>query len=289
MRRRTFAAGALALATTGAGAGAAEPPWIDAHAEVFVRGLASGAFARHAPSYDASWETLLGLAADNGVGRAVIHQPWFLGYDNDYLFKALRAEPGRLRGVPWISPSLPVTDDDWETLQAIGVRGLRFPIWRLPTPDWPYYEAMLAEAQKRDWPIHLYVESGRLPSILPRLLDQGHRVVLPHFGMLDRKLGPLRDPGFELLLEKAATRRVWVVLSGAYRVGTERAQPAAPLLLSAFGADRLMWGSDWPHADNNLDRVKTYRETLRWLEQWVPDEATRRTILIDTPAKLYGF
>jgi predicted TIM-barrel fold metal-dependent hydrolase len=276
----------VAVAAT---ARAAEPLWIDAHAHVFVRGLKLAVDARYAPNYDASWQTLLALAEANGVRRSVILQPSFLGYDNSYLFGALRAEPGRFRGVPWISPSVEISAADWEEMARIGVKGLRFPIFGFPTPQWPAYRDMLAEALKRDWPIHLYVESKRLPDMLPVLLDGGHKVVIPHFGMFDRTLGPVRDPGFELLLAKASTGRVWVVLSGAYRVGPERARPAAPLLLAAFGADRLMWGSDWPHTDTGLDRVTTYPKTLQSLDEWVPDAAARQKILVDTPAKLYGF
>ena len=88
---------------------------------------------------------MLDLAAKNGVGRAVILQPSFLGYDNSYLFEALRAEPNRLRGVPWVSPSIKVGPDDWEGLARIGVRGLRLPIYGLPTPVWSYYDDMLAK------------------------------------------------------------------------------------------------------------------------------------------------
>ena len=288
--RRTFLLSTLLSTTLAAStARAADPAWIDAHAHVFTRGLKLSIAARYAPDYDASWQTLLALAEKNGVGRAVILQPSFLGYDNSYLFSALRAEPGRLRGVPWISPSVETTADDWEEMTRIGVKGLRFPIFGLPNPQWSAYRDMLAEALKRDWPIHLHVEGKRLPDMLPMLLDDGHKVVIPHFGMFDRKLGPLRDPGFELLLQKASTGRIWVVLSGAYRVGLERARPAGPLLLSSFGPDRLMWGSDWPHIDTDLDRVTTYSKTLQLLEELVPDAATRQKILVDTPARLYGF
>ena len=286
LSRRTLIASSLAVAST---ARAAAPAWIDAHTHVFMRGLTPATNARYAPDYDASWQTLLALADNNGVGRAVILQPSFLGYDNSYLVGALKAEPGRLRGVPWISPSVDTSADEWEEMARIGVRGLRFPIFGLPTPQWSAYRDMLAEAIKRDWPIHLYVESKRLPEMLPLLLDGGHRVVIPHFGMFDRTLGPLRDPGFELLLEKARTGRVWVVLSGAYRVGLERARPAAPLLLAAFGPDRLLWGSYWPHTDTGLDRATTYPKTLQWFEEWVPDAATRQKIMVDTPTALYGF
>jgi predicted TIM-barrel fold metal-dependent hydrolase len=289
MKRRRFTAAALAAAATAATAQAAEPAWIDTHTHVFVRGLAMAIDARYRPDYEASWETLLALAEKNGVGCAVILQPSFLGFDNEYLFTALRAQPNRFRGVPWISPSVKVTADDWEHLAKLGVRGLRFPIYGLPTPQWSYYKDMLAEAQTRDWPIHLYVESARLPEILPVLLDGGNKVVIPLYGMFDRTLGPARDPGFKALLESAPSRNVWVVMSGAYRVGPERARSTTPMLLDAFGPERLMWGSDWPHTDTGLNRVTTYPQTLRWFEEWVPDAATRRTILVDTPAKLYGF
>lgn len=290
--RRAFVSGALAVAAARpahAQEKEKEKPWIDAHAHVFARGLKSYVGARYVPDYDAPWQTLLALAGQNGVGRAVILQPSFLGFDNSYLMEALKAEPGRLRGVPWISPSVETSAEQWEEMARLGVRGLRFPIFRLPAPHWPAYDGMLAEALKRDWPIHLYVEGRRLPSMLSQLLDAGHKLVIPHFGMFDRSLGPLRDPGFELLLQKAGTGRIWVVLSGAYRVGLERARPAAPLLLAAFGPDRLMWGSDWPHTDTDLDRTTTYPKTLQWLEEWVPDAAMRHKILVDTPAKLYGF
>lgn len=286
LSRRALAAGVLAAALP---ARAALPPWIDAHSHVFVRGLKLAVDARNEPSYDASWQTLLELAERNGVGRAVILQPSFLGFDNSYLLGALKAEPARLRGVPWISPSVETSPAEWEEMARLGVRGLRFPLYGLPTPHWPAYRDMLGEALKRDWPIHLHVESKRLPDMLPMLLDGGHKVVIPHYGMFDRTLGPVRDPGFRVLLDNARTERVWVVMSGAYRVGPERTRAAAPMLLEAFGPQRLMWAGDWPHTDTGLDRVTTYPKTLKSFEDWVPDETARRTILLDTPAKLYGF
>ncbi len=285
--RRAFTASALATVATPLSA--AGPVPVDAHTHAFVRGLKTTIDARYVPTYDASWQTLLALAEKNGLGHAVLLQPSFLGFDNSYLFEALRTEPGRFRGVPWVSPSIEVTAGDWENLAQIGVRGLRFPIYGLPAPQWAAYHDMLGEALKRDWPIHLYVESQRLPEILPILLDGGHKVVIPHYGMFDRTLGPMRDPGFKALLDSARTERVWVVMCGAYRVGPERARAATPMLLDAFGPARLMWGSDWPHTDTNLDRVKTYPLTLKWFDEWVPDETVRRTILRDTPSKLYGF
>ncbi|HTB37993.1 MAG TPA: hypothetical protein VK777_12945, partial [Reyranella sp.] len=85
--RRTFLLSSATLAASSARA--AEPAWVDAHTHVFTRGLKLAVDARYAPNYDASWQTLLALAEKNGVGRAVILQPSFLGYDNSYLFSVL--------------------------------------------------------------------------------------------------------------------------------------------------------------------------------------------------------
>ena len=49
-----------------------------------------------------------------------------------------------------------------------------------------------------------------------------------------------------------------------------------------------MWGSDWPHPTER-DTKPDDAVLLDLLQEWVPDEATRRKILVDNPAKLYGF
>ncbi len=287
--RRALNATAAALAGS-AIAGklqAAEPARVDSHTHVFVRGLPHTANARYVPDYDASYQELLAIADGNGIGRIVIEQPSFLGFDNSYLLGALKAQPERFRGVPWIAPRTSAAE--WDEMARLGVRGLRFPILGLPTPNWADYKETFAEAKRRDWLLDLYVECRRLPEILPVLLESGVKVIVPHFGMFDPKLGPVRDPGFKALLESAKTGRVYVKLCGAYRVGLEGAREAAPLLLAAFGADRLVWASDWPHTSTDLDRRTTYPKTLRWLADWVPDDATRRKILVDTPHRIYGF
>ena len=51
--------------------------------------------------------------------------------------------------------------------------------------------------------------------------------------------------------------------------------------------DRIVWGTDWPFL-SHLDAV-TYPQVLQLFETWVPDEATQRRILVENPAKLFGF
>jgi predicted TIM-barrel fold metal-dependent hydrolase len=55
----------------------------------------------------------------------------------------------------------------------------------------------------------------------------------------------------------------------------------------AAAPERVVWGSDWPHPTENEKPDDAVLFDL--LSEWAPDDATRRRILVDNPAKLYGF
>lgn len=288
--RREFNVAAVGLGTSvlrTQRASAAESLLVDSHTHTFISGLPLAADARYVPDYDASYQRLLATADRNGIGRVVIAQPSFLGYDNSYLLGALAAQPHRLRGVPWIEPRTPTRQ--WDEMSRLGVVGLRFPIRGLPSPNWADYSETFAEAKHRGWHLHLYVESERLPQILPIMLKSGANVVIPHMGMFDPKLGPKKDAGFKAMIDSAKTGRVYVMLSAPYRTSVAGAREAVPMLLDAFGPDRLVWGSDWPHTNTDLDRVTTYPQMQQALTEWVPDPAARHKILVDTPTRLFRF
>ena len=134
------------------------------------------------------------------------------------------------------------------------------------------------------------VASG-LQSVIDPLMAAEVDVVVDHFGRPDAKLG-VDDPGFRYLLTLGATRKVWVKLSGAYRNGSAGrgeaiALAAVPLLRSAFGLDRLLWGSDWPHT--LFEKTVDYTTQRALLDSWLPSEADRAVVLEDTPAALFRF
>ena len=81
-------------------------------------------------------------------------------------------------------------------------------------------------------------------------------------------------------------------LSGSYRNGANGrgeviADTTVPLLLNAFGASRLLWGSDWPHTQ--FERVTNYGAARAQLDRWITSPAARSAILRTTPAALYNF
>jgi predicted TIM-barrel fold metal-dependent hydrolase len=128
-------------------------------------------------------------------------------------------------------------------------------------------------------------------------------VVFDHFGGAQARLG-VEQPGFADMLELVRTGNAYVKISGAYRASSLAPDytdviPLARALISA-NPDRILWGSDWPHPDSVTppDKKPTDVTPLlqiddgRLLDQlpvWAPDADTREKILVDNPARLYGF
>ncbi|MBK5206903.1 MAG: amidohydrolase family protein [Polaromonas sp.] len=51
--------------------------------------------------------------------------------------------------------------------------------------------------------------------------------------------------------------------------------------------ERCLWASNWPHPNQNPQPSST--TMLDLLLEWADDAATRRKILVNNPARLYGF
>jgi predicted TIM-barrel fold metal-dependent hydrolase len=87
---------------------------------------------------------------------------------------------------------------------------------------------------------------------------------------------------------------------GAYRVSEKSPDfaDATPLCQAIVAAnpDRVVWGSDWPHAGRGASPTAIAPPhaidnglLLNQLPKWVPDPAIRKKILVDNLARLYGF
>ncbi len=264
---------------------------VDTHIHLFVRGLKLAPVRRYVPDYDAGVDDYVALMNQNGITHAVIVQPSFLGTDNSFMCDILRTHRGIFRGIAVVEPDVSLRELD--ALQRDGVVGIRLNLDSLPIPDfdqgpWP---GLLASIVERDWQVEIHREGRDLPLLLGPLLDAGVKVVVDHFGRPDDDLG-VDDPGFRYLLKQGATRNVWVKLSGAYRNGSDSrgfatAPKAASLLLEHLGADRLVWGSDWPHTRH--ESYINIPKMLEELEKWVPDAAARSLIQGKTALELFKF
>ena len=278
---------------------------IDSHAHVFMRGLPLAEQRRHAPAYDAPLESYLGLLDSCGISHGVLVQPSFLGTDNSHFLQAIARHPDRLRGVAMVSPE--ITEAALMDLDAQGVVGIRLNLVGLEMPDLTgrAWQTLLARVKALDWHVELHRDITDLPELIEALVPAGCKVVVDHFGRPQPGHDVAADPQFNALLRLAGSGQVWVKLSAAYRHAQEARLPdaardsalaaadaaqsraAAAALLGAFGAERLVWGSDWPHTQHQ--HLIGFEGSRALLDDWVPDAAQRQRILVDTPAALFHF
>ncbi len=228
---------------------------IDSHAHVFSRELSLSAARRYTPDYDATLAQYLKYLGDHGLSHGVLVQPSFLGTDNSYLLAALEQAPGQLRGVVVLEPG--VKPGVLHDMARQGVVGVRLNLMGKALPDLaePVWKDFLGRIAGLGWHVELHRQIEDLPDLARQLLASGVKVVIDHFGRPDARLG-LDQPGFAQMLELGRSGRVWVKVSGIYRLGgserqnLEFARAALPLLVQNFGPDRLVWGSDWPHTQH---------------------------------------
>jgi len=94
---------------------------------------------------------------------------------------------------------------------------------------------------------------------------------------------------FARLLDLMRCGRCWLKLSGPYRIAKERGYAAVAHVAAAIidaAPQRALWGSDWPHIP---DSGRDTGELLNLLMTWTEDAQVRDMILVDNPARLFGF
>ena len=239
-------------------------PIIDAHLHVWdetAGGRETEVMSRgsYSPQAQASVELFMDYMDEAGVEKAVFVQPWFYHWDNSYMVKCMKRYPDRFRGVCVVDPRGAAAATALKKWRAEGVTGIRLRSFRRdegggPGPwlgteeTMPLWEA-IAETDTIACPVHAGGDLARLPAVLKRFPNV--RVVIDHLNHPVPKAG-LNQPAFSPVLELASHPTVFVKLSGYHHWSGERypyrdAMPYIQAAVKAFGADRCMWGSDFPH------------------------------------------
>ncbi len=174
-------------------------------------------------------------------------------------------------------------------LHEQGIRGVRFNmVSGNGTPE-DQLEALARRVAPLGWHIQIYAEGEKLLEIGAMLARLPVEVVIDHCGGVKAALGTGHKQ-FQALLRLLDSGRAWVKLS-SYRASSAGVpwSDVAPNVraLAAAAPDRCVWGTDWPHSQMN-PRPQA-GPLLDQLFDWIPDPAERHTILVDNPARLYGF
>ena len=237
--------------------------------------------------------------------RVVIVTPAVYGTNNDCTVDAIRQLGSSARGIALVAPE--ATAPELDRLRQAGICGVRlnFETFGLsdPTAALERFQLASKQAVERAWHIQINTRLSVVEALERHILRGPATVVFDHFAQADGALG-VSQPGFAALLRLVQSGRAYVKVSAAYRISKQAPDypDVAPLAraLVAANPERLLWGSDWPHPD--AARRPERRATdvrpplpvddgrvLNQLAVWVPDAAIRHRILVDNPARLYGF
>ena len=270
-----------------------QPPALacDAHCHVFgpAAKFPYDPKAAYQPE-DAPLEQLHLLHQKLGLQRAVIVHASCHGADMRATLDAIARSGGRYRGTAIIDESY--TDKDFARMHEGGIRGVRFNFVRHlgGRPDMGFFRKTVDRLAAMDWHLILHLDAQDLPELESVFKTLPVPFVIDHMGRVKAGDGLEQQP-FRVLLNTLGNEKAWVKICGAERVSSKGppftdAVPFGRALVEA-APDRVLWGTDWPHP--NVKWMPDDAGLLELFPQMVPDAALQKRILVDNPARLYGF
>jgi predicted TIM-barrel fold metal-dependent hydrolase len=265
------------------------PAACDAHCHVF----GPGAIFPYAPNRrytpeDAPKEALAALHAHLGLSRTVIVQASCHGTDNAAMMDAIAWKPETTRGVAIIDDTF--DDKKLEALNAGGVRGARFNFVKHlgGAPDMDMFNRCIPRIAALGWHVVLHLDAPDIAELSPMIRTLPLPFVVDHMGRVDAKLGP-EQPAFKALLELAKLDGCWIKVSGAERISAPPFSDAVPIAARILAAipDKVLWGTDFPHP--NLKIEVDEADLVDLVPAYAGTEVAQRKLLVDNPARLYGF
>jgi L-fuconolactonase len=234
----------------------------DAHLHLWDLGVAE--YAWLGPEHGALHRTYSAEEAARtlraaGVERAVVVQAEDSVVDTEFLLEAAREHAEIAGVVGWVRLDDPVTTAAQVADYGPDLCGVRHLVHDDPRADFLELPAVRAS-------LRLVADAGLpldVPDAWPRHLDQVRvlardlpqlRVVVDHLAKPPRDRPEELDAWARGLRAVAEHPRVFAKVSGLQAPGepftVEALRPVVAVALECFGAERLMWGSDWPMTAN---------------------------------------
>lgn len=227
------------------------------------------------------------IQARLGLERVVIVQPAGYAYDNSCTMAAA-AELGDAARAVVVVP-IGTGAAELQKLDKAGAVGLR--VFMLPggVYQWSELEQLAAMVRDVGWHLQLQFNGRHIPDHLDRLLKLDAQLVIDHIARFMDPV-PVDHEAFKAL-QKLVDKGCYVKLSAPYESsvsGPPAWTDVAPLAkaLVRQAPERMLWASNWPHPARG---PRDEAELLDLLLEWAPNEADRKLILTDNPARLYRY
>ncbi|MCZ7977251.1 amidohydrolase family protein [Agrobacterium salinitolerans] len=234
--------------------------------------------------------------------RVVIVQPSIYGTDNRCTLDAV-AKIGRgARAIAVVDNE--TTRRDLKDLAHGGVVGIRLNLAAAAAADLDRIRKQLYQAveiaEPLGWHVQIFTELKIVAALENDFRQAPTPSVIDHFGRANAGEGT-KQPGFDVLLDLVAAGHVYVKLSAPYLVSSSPTQDDVVPLMRALvraNSSRLLWGSNWPHPGAGTGIPADGIVPLRPIDDGAAvdtfaselnDPAVFKRILVDNPAKLFGF
>jgi predicted TIM-barrel fold metal-dependent hydrolase len=231
-----------------------------------------------------------------GTSRDIVVTPGAYATDNRVTLDAIARLGRTARGVAVVAPS--VSDAELKSLDEGGIRGIRFSLAVANGVSAPIAPSMLKDIEALSrrvnafgWHVQFNLTAEQVVAAADLWDRLPSALVFDHMGHMPQPEGD-RHPAFSVMRRLVDKGRSWVKLSVTY--DSSKIGPPTYADVNAVGrawvqaaAERVVWGSNWPHP-NEVDKPDD-AVLLDLLAEWAPREDTRHRILVENPAALYGF
>jgi predicted TIM-barrel fold metal-dependent hydrolase len=225
------------------------------------------------------------------IDRVVIVQTTVYGTDHSCMLDAIKELGAGARGVAIIDEK--TSDSELDRLHRAGIRGAV--IHKIED-----FKFNADRIKGRGWHIGLYARLSELEAIQDQVIASPVPVLLYVFGGA-QAAGGVHQPGFDTLLNLVHNGKAYISLSAPYRISNQAPDfpdvvPIAKALIAA-NPERIVWSSDWPHLTGVAHKMPEVTpmdsiddgSNLNQLAAWTSDPAHLKLILVENPARLYGF
>jgi predicted TIM-barrel fold metal-dependent hydrolase len=249
-------------------------PVVDSHLHIWSDNVEK--YPRTEVPYPGSAELLLEYMEEAGVDHSVFVLSLHYQYDNRFIVDTLEKYEGKFAGIGVIDPRGAAAAVELERLVGeTKVRGVRL---RGPIEEdvfcQPECEPLWSKAQELGAPLCILCKPEQVAALDVMIEKYPEtNVVIDHFAMIAVADGIDSAP-FRSLMGLARFPNVYLKVSGMYywadRYPFPQAQQHLKAAYEAFGPQRLMWGSDWPHVlfGNGYVRcINFVRRDLEWLSE----------------------
>jgi predicted TIM-barrel fold metal-dependent hydrolase len=236
------------------------------------------------------------------IQRVVIVTPSVYGTDNRPTLVGMRARGDDARGVAVIDEK--TTDSELDAMGKAGMRGIRLNLatggTNDPTVAGKRFQSAAERMKSRKWHIQLNTSLAIIAALKSQLAASPVPIVIDHYGGARDGEGT-QQAGFDALVDlvRSGVAYVKISVNGGARKDYSGFEPLAKALIAA-NQDRILWGTNWPHPNSATPAGREPTEltpvfqvddalVLNQLPLWAPEAAVRKKILVDNPARIYGF